>query len=71
MPDGEAHAARGGEPAGAPTPRGGGYPPAPDAAGVSAAVVWRRLLRVEGSSCLWLNDQLGRPRLAFTDLVDW
>ena len=21
--------------------------------------------------CLWLNDQLGRPRLAFTDLVDW
>ena len=21
--------------------------------------------------CLWVNDQLGRPRLAFTDLVDW
>ena len=21
--------------------------------------------------CLWLNEQLGRPRLAFTDLVDW
>jgi hypothetical protein len=21
--------------------------------------------------CLWLNDHLGRPRLAFTDLVDW
>jgi hypothetical protein len=21
--------------------------------------------------CLWLHEQLGRPRLAFTDLVDW
>ena len=21
--------------------------------------------------CLWLNDQLGRPQLAFTELVDW
>jgi hypothetical protein len=21
--------------------------------------------------CLWLNEHLGRPRLAFTDLVDW
>jgi hypothetical protein len=21
--------------------------------------------------CIWLNAQLGRPRLAFTDLVDW
>jgi hypothetical protein len=21
--------------------------------------------------CLWVNDQLGRPRLAFTDLVAW
>ena len=21
--------------------------------------------------CLWLHDQRGRPRLAFTDLVDW
>ena len=21
--------------------------------------------------CIWLNEQLGRPRLAFTDLVDW
>jgi hypothetical protein len=21
--------------------------------------------------CIWLNDQLGRPRLAFADLVDW
>lgn len=21
--------------------------------------------------CLWFNEQLGRPRLAFTDLVDW
>ena len=21
--------------------------------------------------CMWLNEQLGRPRLAFTDLVDW
>jgi hypothetical protein len=21
--------------------------------------------------CLWLNEQLGRPRRAFTDLVDW
>ena len=21
--------------------------------------------------CIWVNDQLGRPRLAFTDLVDW
>jgi len=21
--------------------------------------------------CLWLHEHLGRPRLAFTDLVDW
>jgi len=21
--------------------------------------------------CIWLNAHLGRPRLAFTDLVDW
>ena len=21
--------------------------------------------------CIWLHEQLGRPRLAFTDLVDW
>ncbi len=21
--------------------------------------------------CLWLNEQLGRPPLAFADLVDW
>ena len=21
--------------------------------------------------CIWLNEQLGRPRLTFTDLVDW
>jgi hypothetical protein len=21
--------------------------------------------------CIWLNEQLGRPRLAFTNLVDW
>jgi hypothetical protein len=21
--------------------------------------------------CIWLNEPLGRPRLAFTDLVDW
>jgi hypothetical protein len=21
--------------------------------------------------CMWLNEQLGRPRLAFMDLVDW
>jgi hypothetical protein len=21
--------------------------------------------------CIWLNEQLGRPRLAFTDVVDW
>jgi hypothetical protein len=21
--------------------------------------------------CIWLNEQLGWPRLAFTDLVDW
>jgi hypothetical protein len=21
--------------------------------------------------CLWFNEQLGRPRLAFIDLVDW
>jgi len=21
--------------------------------------------------CIWLNKQLGRPQLAFTDLVDW
>ena len=21
--------------------------------------------------CMWLNEHLGRPRLAFTDLVDW
>ena len=21
--------------------------------------------------CIWLNEQLGRPRLAFLDLVDW
>jgi hypothetical protein len=21
--------------------------------------------------CIWVNEQLGRPRLAFTDLVDW
>jgi hypothetical protein len=21
--------------------------------------------------CIWLNEQLGRPRLAFTDLVEW
>jgi hypothetical protein len=21
--------------------------------------------------CIWVNEQLGRPLLAFTDLVDW
>jgi hypothetical protein len=21
--------------------------------------------------CMWLNASLGRPQLAFTDLVDW
>ena len=21
--------------------------------------------------CIWLNEQLGRPRLAFADLVNW
>jgi hypothetical protein len=21
--------------------------------------------------CLWFNEQLGRPQLAFADLVDW
>jgi hypothetical protein len=21
--------------------------------------------------CGWFNEQLGRPRLAFTDVVDW
>jgi hypothetical protein len=21
--------------------------------------------------CIWLNEQLGRPSLAFADLVDW
>jgi hypothetical protein len=21
--------------------------------------------------CIWLNDQLGRPRLAFADLLAW
>jgi hypothetical protein len=21
--------------------------------------------------CIWLNEQFGRPRLAFTDLLDW
>jgi len=21
--------------------------------------------------CIWVNEQLGRPRLAFADLVDW
>ena len=21
--------------------------------------------------CIWLNEQLGRPTLAFADLVDW
>jgi hypothetical protein len=21
--------------------------------------------------CIWLNDQLGRPRLAFADLLGW
>jgi hypothetical protein len=21
--------------------------------------------------CIWLNEQLGRPRLAFADLLEW
>jgi hypothetical protein len=21
--------------------------------------------------CIWVNEQLGRPRLAFADLVNW
>lgn len=21
--------------------------------------------------CIWFNEQLGRPRLAFADLIDW
>ena len=21
--------------------------------------------------CIWLNEKLGRPRLAFVDLIDW
>jgi hypothetical protein len=32
--------------------------------------VWRQKI-VLHNFCIWLNEQLGRPRLAFTDLVDW
>jgi hypothetical protein len=31
---------------------------------VAAKIVWHNF-------CIWLNEQLGRPPLAFTDLVDW
>jgi len=34
---------------------------APDRAGTAAEIAWHNF-------CLWLNEQLGRPRLA---LVDW
>jgi hypothetical protein len=39
-----------------------------DLSGFQARVAAKMTLH---TVCLWLNDQLGRPRLAFTDLVDW
>jgi hypothetical protein len=31
---------------------------------LAATIAWHNF-------CMWLHEQLGRPRLAFTDLVDW
>jgi len=31
---------------------------------LAAQIAWHNF-------CIWLHEQLGRPRLAFTDLVDW
>jgi hypothetical protein len=39
-----------------------------DRSGFQARVAAKMTLH---NFCLWLNAQLGRPRLAFTDLVDW
>ena len=39
-----------------------------DLSGCQAGVAAKMALH---NFCLWLNDQLGRPRLAFTELVDW
>jgi len=39
-----------------------------DLRGLPARVAAKRTLQ---NFCLWLHDQLGRPRLAFTDWVDW
>jgi hypothetical protein len=39
-----------------------------DLSGCQARVAAKMALH---NFCLWLNDQLGRPRLAFTELVDW
>jgi hypothetical protein len=39
-----------------------------DLSGCQARVAAKMALH---NFCLWLNDQLGRPRPAFTELVDW
>jgi hypothetical protein len=39
-----------------------------DLSGLQARVAAKMTLH---NFCLWLHDQLGRPRLAFTDWVDW
>jgi hypothetical protein len=31
----------------------------------------RRLVVMADDFCIWLNEKLGRPRLAFVDLIDW
>ena len=39
-----------------------------DLSGVQARVAAKMALQ---NFCMWCNGQLGRPLLAFTDLVDW
>ena len=67
MPGGEARVACGGEPAGAPTPRGGGYPPAPNPA--SAPVVGGESLlpRVAGPLCSLVCLRISRQGEAHRD----
>jgi len=67
MPGGEACAARGGEPAGAPTPRGGGCPPASNSASAPAARGESPRPRVAGSLCSLVCLRISRQGEAHRD----
>jgi hypothetical protein len=36
--------------------------------GLGGRLAWRVAVH---NFCIWLNEQLGRPRLAFADLLGW